>query len=78
MAVRGVVSERYKFVEDILLNVMRFGDYKYKKVIDHQMLCEQMYWGIRRDMAKELLQVIDAGGDAYSRLANLKKVLEEQ
>jgi hypothetical protein len=73
-----MVAERYKFVEDILNNVLRFTNYDNKKVLNHQMLCEQMYWGIRRDMSKELLQIIDAGGDAYSRLADLKKVLEEQ
>jgi hypothetical protein len=74
----GMVAERYKFVEDALNNVLRFTNYDNKKILNHQILCEQMYWTIRRDMAKELLQLIDAGGDAYSRLANIKKVLEEQ
>lgn len=73
-----MVTERYKFVEDILNNVLRFTNFDNKKILNHQMLCEQMYWGIRRDMAKELLSKLDAGGDANSRLANLKKVLEEQ
>ena len=73
-----MVTERYKFVEDILNNVLRFTNFDNKKILNHQMLCEQMYWGIRRDMAKELLSKLDAGGDAYFRLANLKKVLEEQ
>ena len=73
-----MVAERYKFVEDILNNVLRFTNYNNTKKLNHDMLCAQMYWGIRRDMAKELLQVISAGGDAYSRIANLKKVLEEQ
>lgn len=73
-----MVTERLQFVENILNNVLRFTNYDNKKVLNHQMLCEQMYYGIRRDMAKELLLMLDAGGDAYSRLANLKKVLEEQ
>ena len=73
-----MVTERYKFVEDILNNVLRFTNYDNKKILNHQMLCEQMYWGIRRDMAKELLSKLDAGGDSYSWLAYLKKVLEEQ
>jgi hypothetical protein len=73
-----MVTERYKFVEDILNNVLRFTNYDNKKILNHQMLCEQMYWGIRRDMAKELLSKLDAGEDSYSWLANLKKVLEEQ
>lgn len=78
LVLSGMVAERYKFVEDTLNNVLRFTNYDNKKILNHQMLCEQMYWTIRRDMAKELLQLIDAGGDAYTRLANIKKVLEEQ
>jgi hypothetical protein len=78
LVLSGMVAERYKFVEDALNNVLRFTNYDNKKILNHQILCEQMYWTIRRDMAKELLQLIDAGGDAYSRLANIKKVLEEQ
>ena len=78
LVLSGMVAERYKFVEDTLNNVLRFTNYDNKKILNHQILCEQMYWTIRRDMAKELLQLIDAGGDAYSRLANIKKVLEEQ
>lgn len=73
-----MVAERYVFVEGILNNVLRFTDFDSKKVLNRQMLCEQMYWGIRRNMAEELLQILNGGGDAYSRLANLKKVLEEQ
>jgi hypothetical protein len=75
LVLSGMVAERYKFVEDALNNVLRFTNYDNKKILNHQILCEQMYWTIRRDMAKELLQLIDAGGDAYSRLANIKKVL---
>ena len=78
LVLSGMVAERYKFVEDALNNVLRFTNYDNKKILNHQILCEQLYWTIRRDMAKELLQLIDAGGDAYSRLANIKKVLEEQ
>jgi hypothetical protein len=78
LVLSGMVAERYKFVEDTLNNVLRFTNYDNKRILNHQILCEQMYWTIRRDMAKELLQLIDAGGDAYSRLANIKKVLEEQ
>lgn len=73
-----MVAERYQFVEDILNNVLRFTNYENKKQLNHQMLCEQMYWGIRRDMAKELLLIMDGGGDAYSRLAKIKQTLEEQ
>ena len=33
---------------------------------------------IRKTMAEELLQILDAGGDAYSRLANIRKILEAE
>lgn len=78
MADNRVVNERYRFVEDILNNVLRFTNFDNKKVLNHQILCEQMYWGIRRNMANELLQLIEYGQDDYSRVAILKKVLEEQ
>lgn len=67
------VSERYSKVEGILDNVLRFQDNK----MNRQMLCEQMYWGIRREFAKELLGITDAGGDAYTRLSLVISKLEE-
>ena len=73
-----MVSERYRFVEDILNNVLRFTNFDNKKVLHHQILCEQMYWGIRRDMAKELLQMLDTGGDAYTKVSNIRTFLGEQ
>lgn len=72
-----MVAERYKFVEDILNNVLRFTNYDNTKKLNHQMLCEQMYNGIRRDMAEELLKILDAGGDAYSRLAKTIDFIKE-
>ena len=72
-----MVTERYQFIEDILNNVLRFTGYRYTKKLNNQMLCEQMYWGIRRDYSAELLQLLDSGGDAYSRVAKVKKLVEE-
>lgn len=77
MAGNRMVSERYRFVEDILNNVLRFTNYDNKKQLHHQMLCEQMYWGIRRDYSAELLQVLEAGGDAYTKVQNLTKLIKE-
>lgn len=72
-----MVAERYQFVEDILNNVLRFTNYDNTKKLNNQMLCEQMYWGIRKDYSKELLQVIEAGGDAYSRLAKIIAIVKD-
>jgi len=72
-----MVAERYRFVEDILNNVLRFTNYDNKKQLNNQMLCEQMYWGIRRNYSKELLQIIEGGGDAYSRLHALTELIKE-
>lgn len=72
-----MVAERYKFVEDILNNVLRFTNYDNTKKLNNQMLCEQMYNGIRRDMATELLQILDAGGDAYTKIAKIKDLIKD-
>jgi hypothetical protein len=72
-----MVAERYKFVEEILNNVLRFTNYDNTKKLNNQMLCEQMYWGIRRDYSAELLQILDAGGDAYTKVSKIKELLKE-
>lgn len=72
-----MVNERYKFVEDILNNVLRFTNFDNTKKLNNQMLCEQMYLGIRRDYSKELLQIIEGGGDAYARLAKITELVKE-
>lgn len=41
-------------------------------------MVEAQTQSIRREMAEELLHILNAGGDAYSRLANIKKVLEAE
>jgi hypothetical protein len=33
---------------------------------------------IRKQMAEELLHILNAGGDAYSRLANIRIILEAE
>lgn len=72
-----MVAERYKFVEGILNNVLRFTNYDNTRKLNTQMLCEQMYHGIRKNMAEELLTILDAGGDAYSRLAKTIDFVKE-
>lgn len=68
------MHERYLFVEQILDNVLRFWD----KQLNKQALCEQMYHGIRKDMAKELLAVYEAqGSDVYSQRKAMIKRLKE-
>jgi hypothetical protein len=50
-----MVSERYKFVEDILDNVLRFNNGELNK----QMLCEQMYHKIGEHFRNEISQEIE-------------------
>lgn len=69
------MHERYVFVEAILENVLRFWDKKLNK----QELCSQMYHGIRRDMAKELLEVYQAqGSDVYTQRKNMIERLKAE
>lgn len=69
------MHERYVFVEVILENVLRFWDKKLNK----QELCSQMYHGIRRDMAKELLEVYQAqGSDVYTQRKNMIERLKAE
>lgn len=69
------MHQRYLFVEAILDNVLRFWD----KQLNKQALCEQMYHGIRRDMAKELLQIYQAqGSDVYTQRKNMIERLKAE
>jgi len=67
-----LVTESYKNVETILDNVLRFNN----GTLNRQMLCEQMYHGIRREFAKELLQEAKASADAYTRIRAIIRILE--
>lgn len=69
------MHERYKFVEDILDNVLRFWD----KKLNRKELCSQMYHGIRRDMAKELLAIYESqGSDVYAQRKDIIKRLKSE
>jgi hypothetical protein len=72
-----MVAERYKFVEDVLNDNLRFYDFEKTKRLDKESLCAQMYWAVRRDYSKELLQIVEGGGDAYSRLHAIVKFIKE-
>lgn len=72
-----MVTERYQFVEGILNNVLRMTNYDNTRKLNNQLLCEQMYWGIRRDFANEVLQLLDAGGDAYTKLSKITELMKE-
>ena len=69
-----MVAEGYKSVEAILDNVLRFNHGR----LNRQMLCEQMYNGIRREFAQELLQEAKASADAYTRLRAIINILESK
>jgi hypothetical protein len=62
-----MVSNRYKAVEAILDNVLRFNDGQ----LNRQMLCEQMYHGIRTDVLKE----INAFASEYGHLIDGRDVV---
>ena len=72
-----MVTERYEFVEGILNNVLRMTNYDNTKKLNNQLLCEQMYWGIRRDLAQQVLQLMEAGGDAYTKLSKITELMKE-
>lgn len=72
-----MVAERYRFVEEVLNNNLRFYDFEKTKRLDKTSLCAQMYWAVRRDYSKELLQLLEAGGDAYTKIHNLTKLIKE-
>ena len=69
-----LVAPRYQLEKDILDNVRRFYDGK----INDQMLCEQMHWGVRRAYAKELLEITEAGGDAFTRIRSIVSALKDE
>ena len=72
-----MVAERYQFVEKVLDNVIRFTNYENTKQLNKQMLCEQMYWAIRRDLAKEIVNILEAGGDAYTKIGKINSLMKD-
>ena len=74
MADHRLVASRYQLEKDILDNVRRF----YFGEINDQMLCEQMHWGVRRAFAKELLEIAESGGDAFTRIRNVVSALKDE
>ena len=71
-----MVAERYQFVEDVVNNVLRFTNYDNTKQLNKQMLCEQVYWAIRRDFAKEITDILEAGGDAYTKVGKINTLIK--
>jgi len=72
-----MVTERYEFVEGILNNVLRMTNYDNTKKLNNQLLCEQMYFGIRQNFAEQVLQLIEAGGDAYTKISKITELMKE-
>jgi len=72
-----MVTERYEFVEGILNNVLRVTNYDNTKKLNNQLLCEQMYFGIRQNFAEQVLQLIEAGGDAYTKISKITELMKE-
>jgi hypothetical protein len=71
-----MVAERYRFVEKVIDNVLRFTNYENTKQLNKQMLCEQVYWAIRRDFAKEISDILEAGGDAYTKVGKINTLIK--
>jgi hypothetical protein len=72
-----MVAERYQFVEKVLDNVLRFTNYANTKQLNKQMLCEQMYWAIRRNLAEEIVDILEAGGDAYTKIGKINSLMKD-
>ena len=69
------VAERYKPTQAIWENLIRF----YGDVLKIPMwaLTSNFYHGVRREYNKELLAIIDGGGDAYTRIHKLRELIKD-
>lgn len=67
------VPEIYEQSASIWDNLLRFWNQKPPR----WAVASNFYHGIRREYSKELLKILDMGGDAYTKIKNLRQVLEE-
>lgn len=67
------IHDRYKPAEAIWLNLIRF----YGDVLKIPLwaLTSNFHHGIRREYNKELLEIIDGGGDAYTKIRKLRELI---
>lgn len=67
------VPERYEHSASIWDNLLRF----WNQEPPQWAIASHFYHGIRKEYSKELLQILDMGGDAYTKIKNLREILEE-
>ena len=67
------VPERYKVSQAIWVNLIRFYGDALK--IPMWALTSNFYHGIRGEYNKELLEIIDGGGDACARIHKLRELI---
>jgi hypothetical protein len=69
------VPERYKTAQAIWVNLIRFYGDTLK--IPVWALTSHFYHGIRKEYNKEILAIIDGGGDAYTRIHKLRELIND-
>lgn len=67
------VPERYEQTALVWDNLLRFWNNKPPR----WAIASNFYHAIRREYSKELLQILDAGGDAYTKVKNLREHIAE-
>jgi hypothetical protein len=69
------VPDRYKPTLAIWENLVRF--WAGKPTIPLWAIASNFYYGVRTEYNKQLLEIIDGGGDAYTKINNLRKLIND-
>ena len=75
MSQSSKIPERYQPTALIWENLIRF--WAGNPEIPIWAIASNFYFGVRKEYNKELLAIIDGGGDAYSKISQLRKLIKD-
>ena len=75
MSQSSEIPERYQPTARIWENLIRF--WAGNPEIPIWAIASNFYFGVRKEYDKELLAIIDGGGDAYSKINQLRKLIKD-
>jgi hypothetical protein len=75
MSQSSEIPERYQPTALVWINLIRF--WAGKTEIPLWAIATNFYHGVRTEYNQQLLEIIDGGGDAYSKINNLRKLIND-
>jgi len=72
------IPDRYKPTLAIWHNLLRFWtepSHSGKKIPPEWAIATYFYHGVRREHDKEILEILDGGGDAYTKIQKIRTLI---